>query len=140
MSTSDERPVGLTKSVGYEIGARRTLPLSLEEAWQWVISPQGVARWLAEVEALDFNKGAAYIAADGSSGEVRVFKPLSHLRITYHPPGWERPSTIQVRVIPSGDRTVVAFHEEHLASGEVREQRRAHYLAVLDHLEASLTA
>ncbi|MDH3944043.1 MAG: hypothetical protein OEV06_08125 [Anaerolineae bacterium] len=65
---------------------------------------------------------------------MRVFKPNSHLRLTHHPPGWPRPSTIQVRVIPSGDKTVIAFHQEHLPGPQERAQRRLHYHAALDKL------
>ena len=73
--------------------------------------------------------------ADGATGEVRVFSPGSHLRVTWHPPGWPRASTIQLRVIPKGNRTVVAFHQEHLPSAEARTERRAHYKTSLDKLE-----
>ncbi|NDJ75529.1 MAG: SRPBCC domain-containing protein [Chloroflexi bacterium] len=138
MSEPHERLVGWTKDTGFQIGVRRTLPTGEAQAWEWVTSPEGLAQWLAEVDALDFQKGEVYHAAHGTSGEVRVYKPRSHLRITYHPPGWERPSTIQVRVMARGDRTTVAFHEEHLASADLREQRRAHFSAALDHLEAGL--
>lgn len=31
--------VGKTKSVGYQVGVRRTLPLPLEEAWEMIVSP-----------------------------------------------------------------------------------------------------
>jgi len=36
---TNPRPVGLTKDAGYQVGARKTMPISLEEAWQRVISP-----------------------------------------------------------------------------------------------------
>jgi uncharacterized protein YndB with AHSA1/START domain len=68
-------------------------------------------------------------------GEVRVYTPYSHLRITWHPPGWPRASTLQLRVIPKGDKTVIAFHQEHLPGEKEREERRTHYIAVLDELE-----
>ena len=42
---------------------------------------------------------------------------------------------MQVRVIPRGEKTVVAFHQEHLPGPAEREQRKAHYLGALDELE-----
>jgi uncharacterized protein YndB with AHSA1/START domain len=129
------KPVGLTKDVGWQIGVRRTLPIEYQAAWRLLTSKQGVAAWLGQASELEFVKGAAYQLTDGTQGEMRVLQHDSHLRMTWHPPGWERASTLQVRVIPKGDRTVVAFHQEHLPGPKEREDRRAHYRAALDELE-----
>jgi uncharacterized protein YndB with AHSA1/START domain len=135
MSEKETRPVGQTKDTGWQIGARRTFPIPLEDAWRLVTSPDGLRLWLGDAPTLDFTTGAAFSLPDGASGEMRVFKPNSHLRLTHHPPGWPRPSTIQLRVIPNKDKTVIAFHQEHLPGPEEREQRRLHFLAALDKLE-----
>jgi uncharacterized protein YndB with AHSA1/START domain len=131
----NNRPVGLSKDTGFQVGARRTLPIALEDAWRLLTSKTGVELWLGAGGKLDFTKGAKYALDDGSTGEVRVFSPNSHLRITWQPPGWDRASTIQVRVIPSGEKTVVAFHQEHLPGSKERTERRAHFMAALDELE-----
>lgn len=135
MTASGERPVGLTKDVGFQIGVRRTLPIRLEDAWQLLTSGEGRKVWLGETADLDFTRDTPYHRAVGPVGQVSVFFPNSHLRLPWQPPGWERASTIQVRVIASGERTVVAFHQEHLPDGQAREARRAHYTAALDRLE-----
>lgn len=136
MTASNDRPVGLTQDAGYQIGVRRTLDIALADAWDLLLSPEGRAAWLGAADDLDFTKGAAYTLADGTTGELRVFKPHSHLRLTWQPPGWARPSTIQVRVIPAkNDRTTIAFHQEHLPDGGAREDRRAHFKAALDELQ-----
>ena len=131
----NNRPVGLSKDAGFQIGARRTLPIALEDAWQLLISKTGVEIWLGSVRELDFTKGEKYALDDGCTGEVRVFSPNSHLRITWQPPDWDRASTIQVRVIPRGEKTMMAFHQEHLPGSKERTERRAHFMAVLDRLE-----
>ena len=132
---NSNRPVGLTKDAGYQIGVRRTLPIHLEDAWRVLTSPVGVQIWLGAVSKLDFAEGARYELSDGSSGEIRVFSPNSHLRITWQPQGWSRAATIQLRVIPKGDKTVVAFHQEHLPGPKERAERREHYKAAPDNLE-----
>jgi hypothetical protein len=38
-------------------------------------------------------------------------------------------------VIPSGERTVIAFHQEHLPDAAERERRRAYYATALDQLQ-----
>jgi hypothetical protein len=54
-----------------------------------------------------------------------------------------------VRVIPKGDRTTIShisldsaatFHQEHLPGAGEREERRAHFTAALDALEALIRA
>jgi uncharacterized protein YndB with AHSA1/START domain len=130
------RAVGQTADTGFEIGARRTLPITADEAWRLVTSPEGVRSWLGGSPPLRWEKGETYALEDGSSGEVRVFKPGSHLRITWAPEGWPRASTVQVRVIPSGaQKTVVSLHQEHLPGAAEREERRRALGAALDALE-----
>jgi uncharacterized protein YndB with AHSA1/START domain len=136
VAVREERPIGKTKDVGWEIGVRRTLPVEYTAAWKLITSGEGLSIWLGRGAEVGLSKGAVYELADGTTGEVRVFKPDSHLRITWHPPGWPRPSTIQVRVLPNSDRTVVAFHQEHLPGPDEREARRAFFKAALDELAA----
>jgi len=141
MVEQNEHLTGLTRDVGFQIGVRRTLPIRLEDAWRLLTSKKGVNIWLGETSKLDFSKGTRYQLADGSVGEVRVYSHNSHLRITWQPQGWQRASTIQVRVIPKEDnRTVIAFHQEHLPGAKEREERRAHYTSALDELERIIRA
>jgi uncharacterized protein YndB with AHSA1/START domain len=135
MMENSNRPVGLTKDAGYQIGVRRTLPIHHEDAWRVLTSPVGLQMWLDAVSKLNFTEGARFELSDGSRGEIRVFSPNSHLRITWQPQGWSRASTIQLRVIPRGYKTVVAFHQEHLPGLKERAERREHYKAAPDNLE-----
>ena len=133
------KPVGLTKDVGYEIGVRRTLPIELKAAWRLVTSEDAVALWLGTPADIDFSKGAEYELSDSSQGEIRVFEPNSHLRLTWQPLGWERASLIQVRVIPAKTGTTISFHQEHLPGSTEREQRRIHFEDVLNKLETMIS-
>ena len=40
-----DTPVGLTKDAGWQIGVSRTLPVTTEEAFAVVLSPEGLAVW-----------------------------------------------------------------------------------------------
>ncbi len=138
---TEERVVGQTKTVGFQIGVRRTFALPLDAAWQLITSPAGVSAWLGDLGEQSLAEGVRYRAADGSHGEVRVFKERSHLRLTWQPGGWPRPSLIQVRTIAGGDhKTVIAFHQEHLPDATAREARRTHFKAALDTLESLATS
>ncbi|HEY8470984.1 MAG TPA: SRPBCC domain-containing protein [Longimicrobiales bacterium] len=126
------RVEGQTADVGFEIGVRRTVPLPAHEAWRRLTAPDGVRAWLGDAPSLRFQVGEAYRLSDGTTGEVRVAVAGDRLRITRRPEGWARAATIQIRVLPKGEKTVVAFHEENLPSAEEREARRAHFEAAIE--------
>jgi uncharacterized protein YndB with AHSA1/START domain len=130
-----KRVLGQTSATGFEIGVQRTLPVSLDAAWELLTSPEGVGAWLGGAVPR-WEKGEKYALKDGSEGEVRVFKPGSHLRITVQPPGWPRASTLQVRAMPKGEgKTIISFHQEHLPGAAEREERRKFFEAALDKLQ-----
>jgi uncharacterized protein YndB with AHSA1/START domain len=92
--------------------------------------------WLGEVRGWKLEVGATYQTQDGAKGVVRAVNPLENIRATWQPQGWTAPSTIQVRVFPSGRKTVISFHQEHLGDAQMREQMRNRWKNALDDLEA----
>lgn len=129
-----KRVAGLSRSAGWQVGMRRTLPISRDDAWRLVTSPGGVRAWLGG-DATPLERGREYALADGSVGVVRVLSPGSHLRVTWRPEEWPRASTIQVRVIAAaGGRTTIALHQEQMPSAAARERQRARFAAALDEL------
>ena len=89
---------------------------------------------MATVPDLRWEKGAAYETAEGTRGEIRSFTPQKLVRLTWQPPDFATPSTLQVYLEPSGKKTAVRFHQEKLASAEAREEMRAHWREVLQRL------
>lgn len=128
-----DKPVGLTKNVGFQAGARRTFAIMHKTAWQIINSAAALKIWLGELDSLD--NGEKYQLADGTTGEVRVFKADSHLRLTWRPKSWAKASTIQVRVITNGAKSVISFHQENLPNAEARKKRLAFFNNALDELE-----
>lgn len=128
-----ERPVGLTKGAGWEIGARRTLSIEPGAAWKLVTSPRGMRAWLGEFAEGGLRTGADYRLKDGATGEVRVLSDR-HLRLTWQPGTWPRPSTIQLRVLPARSGATISFHQEHLPNAEARTRRKDFFKAALDEL------
>jgi activator of HSP90 ATPase len=126
-----KRTVGDTQ-IGYEVGVRKTFPMSVKKAWEFVTSKKGVAIWLGDEINLKFEKGEKYETKDGVIGEVRVINPLENIRLTWQPKGWKKHSVIQIRVIPSGNGCVISFHQEQMPSVEDREIRRKYWQGVLD--------
>ena len=136
MSTS-ERPTGLTRDAGWQIGVSRTLPIDLATAWERLLSPAGLALWLGEGTG-PLAAGGGYTTADGTTGEVRSLRPRDRVRLTWQPPGRETPATVQLALTAAPRGCTVRFHTDRLASAEERERLRAHWAAVLDRIEHEL--
>ncbi|MGN5635089.1 4'-phosphopantetheinyl transferase family protein [Streptomyces sp. AC154] len=89
---------------------------------KFMVSPEGIGLWLGEGAELPPSptKGTTFETVDGVTGEIRSYRPLDRIRAT------RGTTTVQLAVSSSGDRSVLRFHQEHLASAEQREQQRAH--------------
>jgi len=141
MSNEKEKtnPTGRTKSAGYEIGVRKTLPIPAQKLWEYLISVEGVQLWLGVDAPLEWVTGAEFKAQDGSHGVIRVFNPSSHLRLSWQPGDWPRPSTLQVRVIPAGEKATLSFHQEHLPGAAEREEMRKKWGEVVERIDLKAT-
>ena len=127
-------PTGLTKDAGWQIGVSRTLPYPRAVVWDFISSPDGLALWLGPGAVLTPERGARYQTAAGVVGEVRGYRPADRIRVTHGT------TTVQVALTPAagGTRTMLRFHQEHLASAEEREQQRTHWQSILEQIAAAL--
>jgi uncharacterized protein YndB with AHSA1/START domain len=132
---------GLTKDAGWQIGVSRTYPVAPERAWD-VLVGEGLPVWLGEgvVLSSDVAPGTPYRTAEGAAGELRSFRPLDRVRLTWRPAGSDHETTVQVVVRPSasGTGTSVRFHQERMKDEAERNAMRDHWREVLDRLEPVL--
>lgn len=126
--------VGETKGAGWQIGVSRTLGLSPDEAWRLLTSPAGVGIWLGGGVRFPAEPGQAYETADGTAGEVRSYRPLDRIRLTWRPPSWSHETTVQVAIKRAAAGTTLRFHQERLADAAERARQRDHWAGVLDRL------
>lgn len=98
VSKMEPEIIGQTKTVGFQVGVRRTFPISQEKAWDLITSEEGLNLWLGENTGVILQPGQKYITKTGV-GEIRIVKPLQQLRLTWQKEGWKNPSTVQVRII-----------------------------------------
>lgn len=127
-----DRPVGLTRDNGWQAGVRRTLPLSPEKAWDFLLSPDAVNIWLGGRNPIAAD--GKFKLPDGTRCEITVFQPASHLRMRWQPPDYAQPAILQVRLLPAGKKTVLAFHQEKLPDAAARKQRLVFYRTALARL------
>jgi uncharacterized protein YndB with AHSA1/START domain len=126
-----KRIAGQTKSVGFQVGVRRTFPISQEKAWEMVASEEGLKLWLGNNININLQPGEKYVTNTGE-GEIRIVRPLQQLRLSWKKDSWEKPSTTQVRIIPKeSTKTTISFHQENLSDQYVREEMKQYWERVL---------
>ncbi|MFJ7734363.1 SRPBCC domain-containing protein [Lysinibacillus sp. NPDC097231] len=130
--------VGQTKTVGFQVGIRRTFPISQEKAWEFVASEDGLKLWLGESTKINLQPGQKFCTKMGE-GEIRIVKPLKQLRLAWKKEGWDKTSTIQVRIIPKENtKTTISFHQENLSDQNVREEMQQYWERILKQIEKGI--
>ncbi|AIJ25206.1 SRPBCC family protein [Amycolatopsis methanolica] len=134
------KEVGRTADAGWQVGVSRTLPHPAATVWEFLTSRAGAEIWLGPGAGVPGGKGERFETAGGTAGEVRSFRELDRIRLTWRPKDWDHDSTVQVTVSPSGNRTVVRFHQEWLAGAEERATQREYWKGVVDRVADALAA
>lgn len=130
--------IGLTKTVGYQVGVRKTFPISQQQAWSLITGEEGLNAWLGGGGNIILKPGHQYRTIVGT-GEIRIVKPLLQLRLTWQKEGWHRPSTIQIRILSKeNNKTTISFHQEHLANQQIREEMKRYWKSRLASIEESI--
>ena len=127
---------GKTKTQGWEIGVRRTLPISTEKAWKLLMTQPGLGYWLGTDVDVQFKKGDTFTTNEGTWGEIRSYNDGSLIRMRWQPPEWDFESTLQIRVTPAKTGATISFHHERMRSGEQRAAMHQRWSDALDQLAA----
>ncbi|ELR70018.1 hypothetical protein C900_04388 [Fulvivirga imtechensis AK7] len=134
-----QKEVGLTKDVGYQFGLRKTFPVSVEQAWDFLFSDKGLKIWLGALDS-ELELNMQYKTTEGIEGLVRVIKPYSHVRMNWKKKNWKNMSTVQVRTIENNGKTTISFHQEKLLNAAQREEMKAYWNRKMNELSEKLTA
>ena len=125
-------PVGTTKDAGMQIGVRRTMAVTKEEAWDFLTSPKGLSLWIGEAPSFKLQVGHEYESREGVSGKITVVVPCHKLRMTWKRPEWDNPSRLQIYVLSTKTgKTNIAIHQEMLDDVYMREVMRRYWNEVL---------
>lgn len=134
MLMKEVKEIGQTKDVGFQVGVRKTFPVSAEKAWEYLFSDEGLTIWLGKLKSGDFEITQAYQTTDGKEGVIKVFKELSHIRLTWKEKEWTNVSTVQIRVINAKDKTTISFHQEKLLYSKQRKEMKRYWDNVIEKL------
>lgn len=129
---SKHTPVGKTKDQGWEIGVRRTFPIDAEKAWEALITQPGLGLWLGDDPDFIPKKDTDFHTVTGVKGYIVSVKQGTLLRMRWQPQDWTEPSTLQLRLIPDGNKTTISIHHERLADVAQREKMHKHWSQALD--------
>jgi len=123
--------IGQTKDAGFEVGVRKTFPVSVEQAWDFLFSDQGFSIWLTGVDPDKFEINQNYKTEEGTEGKPGIFKPYSRTRLTWRKKDWDNTSTLQLRVLDAKGKATVSFHQEKLLNSKQRDEMKAHWDRVI---------
>lgn len=110
---------GQTKDAGWQVGARCTLSLELDQAWNLLTTPPWLQRW-SGLTVLD--AGDPVVRSLTTRCVVRVRTPQS---------------LVQLRLLSAASGTTVAFHEDQLSDEQARSRRKNHWAQLLHDLEVT---
>lgn len=134
---------GETKDAGFEIGVQKTIPKSVGDVWEFLISDKGLSFWLGDIKSdeLRIDKGGVYETKDGTRGEIRSVYPEERLRLTWQPKDREKPTTLQIYLYcprNTPNKTSLRFHHEKLSGPAERQAMKKHWRNVLAKLEKTI--
>ena len=135
---STNKPVGKTNSQGWQIGVSRTLPISLEQAWEMILDTLGFLPEMLHSQNDTYGKGTTFETENETHIEIRSHEPYSLLRMKWQPIDWEINSTLQIRVRPAKTGTTISVHHEWLQDAEHREKMRIYWTDVLERLKSTV--
>lgn len=132
--------VGETADAGFQVGVRRTVAVAADVAWRYLVEGAGRDAWLGPTTSFTCAVGSRFHCDDGTTGDIRSVAPGRRLRLTWRPPAWERPSTLQLTVVPKGERCVLAIHHERLPDPATRAAMKERWTAFAEGLRDALVA
>jgi uncharacterized protein YndB with AHSA1/START domain len=134
----NEKEIGRTKTVGYEVGVRKTIKCSLETTWDFLFSENGIKVWLGKIDSKKIEVGQTYETEDKIKGTIKILEQQSHIRMTWKKQEWKNVSLLQMRVLASKNGTVISFHQEKLEDYAQREEMKGRWEKVLDRIDTRL--
>lgn len=134
----EKRKTGQTRDSAFQVGVRRSFDIGTVEAWEWMMSEEGVNTWLGNVNPEHLHEGRSFETEGGLKCAIQVVEPNSHIRLTYKPETWENATLLQVRVIRRDRKTSISFHQDQMKNDEQREEMKQYWHDVLDKIETKL--
>lgn len=108
----------------------------VEELWELVRSPRGVAIWLGRGARIPDAPGGRYRTREGVTGQLLSEDPGAYLRLTRREPDVDHHTVVDLAVLAEGHRSVLRCREWGIRSPEERSRRRAAWFVNVERLLA----
>ena len=127
--------VGQTRDAGFQIGVRKTVAVPAETVWNFLFSEAGLSIWLGKMSLENFELGKLFKTEEEIEGKLSVFKPNSHIRLTWTAKHWTNTSALQIRVIPSKEKATISFHQDKIIDGQQRDEMKKYWDKIIVKIE-----
>lgn len=133
-----KKVVGLTKNVGFQFSITKTYAVSVNKAWDFLLSESGVSMWLGYINFNDFELNNPLITKAGLEAKITIFKADSHLRLAWKPAHWDNVSFIEIRVLTNKGRAKLGLLHTHMTSVAQRTEVKAYWTKIFDEMALEL--
>jgi activator of HSP90 ATPase len=134
----EAKVVGLTKNVGFQFSITKTCAVSVDMAWDFLLSESGIAMWLGDIHFNDFEWGNPLTTKAGIEAKITIFKADSHLRLAWKPKHWDNNSFIEIRVLTNKGRAKLGLLHTHMTSIEQREEVKTYWTKIMHEISLKL--
>jgi activator of HSP90 ATPase len=134
----EAKAVGLTKNVGFQFSITKTCAVSVDTAWDFLLSESGIAMWLGDIHFDDFESNKPLTTKAGIEAKITIFRPDSHIRLAWKPTHWDNNSFIEIRVLTNKGRAKLGLRHTHMVSVEQREEVKAYWTKVMHKIGSEL--
>jgi activator of HSP90 ATPase len=134
----NKKVVGLTKNVGFQFSITKTCAVSVDAAWDFLLSESGVAIWLGTIDFQDFEWDNPFTTAEGIEAKITIFKADSHLRLAWQPRHWDNVSSIEIRVFDVKGRAKIGLLHTRMLDVRQREEVKAYWGEIFEKMGIEL--
>jgi activator of HSP90 ATPase len=134
----ESKVVGLTKNVGFQFSITKTCAVSVDTAWDFLLSESGIALWLGDIYFDDFELNNPLTTKAGIEAKIMIFKADSHLRLAWKPKHWDNNSFIEIRILTNKGRAKLGLLHTHMTSIEQREEVKAYWAKIIHEMSLVL--
>jgi activator of HSP90 ATPase len=134
----NKKVVGLTKNVGFQFSITKTCAVSVDAAWDFLLSESGIAIWLGSINFDDFELNHALTTKAGIEAKITIFKPDSHLRLAWKPAHWDNISFIEIRVLTNKGRAKLGLLHTQMMNIGQREEVKIYWNEVFQQMDKAL--
>jgi activator of HSP90 ATPase len=130
--------IGLTKNVGFQFSITKTCAVSVDTAWDFLLSELGVAIWLGDIHFDDFELNNPLTTKAGIDAKITIFRANSHIRLAWKPRHWDNNSFIEIRVLTNKGRAKLGLLHTHMISIAQREEVKIYWTNVIHKIALEL--